>query len=400
MKHGPRNTLLALLLAAALAVPALTLATQPGMRRGETVTITREDYERLMQYEKLDEVRRYVETYFYIEPDQQAMTDGAIQGLLSGLGDAYTFYYDEEAWSQMQEDDEGKYAGIGVQMLGDPDTGAVTITRIFRGTPAERAGLHKGDVFYMVEGIEVTTATLSEAVDTMRGLPGEKVHVEVVRDGEIMEFDLVKDNIIVNRVDYTMLDDKVGYLILYEFANGSSEGVLDGIAALEAQGMETLILDLRDNPGGWVRDAEEIGDFLLDAKLLYYTQDRAGNRHDYRTTPGMDDLSIILLVNENSASASEILAAAMQDHHRATVIGAKTFGKGVIQYVISLEDGKTGFQLTYAQYFSPLGNKVHQEGITPDIAVEMPEELKAKMWDVGDLNDPQLAAAYEEAKRQ
>ncbi|HSK69297.1 MAG TPA: S41 family peptidase [Candidatus Limnocylindria bacterium] len=400
MKHGLRNLFLALALALVIAAPQPGLARQSGTRGRDTVTITREEYDRLKQYELLDEVRQYIDSYYYQVPDDQALMDGAIQGLLGGLGDAYSFYYPEETWRKMQEDDEGKYAGIGVQMLGDPDNGSVTITRVFRDTPAQEAGLRKGDVFYKVEDIEVTTATLTDAVNTMRGVPGERVHVEVVRNGEVIAFDLIKANIVVNRVDYRMLDDGVGYILLYEFAGGSSEAVVEAFNALKAQGMRSLILDLRDNPGGWVRDAEEIGDFLMDDKLLYYIEDRSGNRQDYRTDPGLDPTPVILLVNDHSASASEILAAGLQDHKRATIMGVNTFGKGVIQYVIALSDGKTGFQLTYAQYFSPLGRKVHGEGIAPDIEVEMPEELLTHLFEVGDLADPQLAAAYEEAKKQ
>ena len=297
----------------------------------------------------------------------------------------------------MQEDDTGKYAGIGVQMLGNYEDSAVTITRVFRNTPAEAAGIRKGDVFLSVEDIQVTTATMQDAVDLMRGVPGEKVHIELVRNGEVLPFDLIKAEIVVNRVEYKMLDDQIGYIILFEFAGGSMEAFKAAFDELKAQGMKSLIFDLRDNPGGWVGDAEKIGDVFLDGKLLYYTLDRYSSREEHVTQKGGDGMPLILLVNENSASASEILSGAMQDHQRARLIGTKTFGKGVIQYVISLSDEKSGFQLTGAQYFTPHGRKVHKEGITPDVIVEMPEELKSKFFDTGDLSDPQLAAAYEEA---
>ncbi len=365
--------------------------------KSDTVTIPREEYERLQQYELLDEVKQYIDAYFYEEPDQQKVMDGAIQGLLGGLEDSYSFYYPEDAWNKMQEEDTGKYAGIGVQMLGNYEDSSVTITRVFRNTPAEEAGLKKGDVFLSVEDIQVTTATMQDAVDVMRGIPGEKVHIEIVRNGEVFPYDLIKASIVVNRVEYKMIDDQVGYIILFEFAGGSTEAFRAAFDELKAQGMKSLIFDLRDNPGGWVGDAEKIGDIFLDSKILYYTQDRYNRREEYVTDKGREEMPLILLVNENSASASEILAGAMQDHERAKLIGVKTFGKGVIQFVVPLSDEKSGFQLTGAQYFTPLGRKVHKEGIVPDLAVEMPEELKAKFFDTGDLEDPQLAAAYEEA---
>ena len=192
--------------------------------------------------------------------------------------------------------------------------------------------------------------------------------------------DLVKANIVVNRVEYKMLDDKVGYIILFEFAGDSSDAFRKAYNDLKTQGMKSLIFDLRDNPGGWVQDAEKIGGMFLSKKLLYYTEDRFGRRKEFRTDAGAEEMQLTLLVNENSASASEILSAAMQDHQRAKLVGVKTFGKGVIQFVVPLSDQKSGFQLTNAQYFSP-GRKVHKEGITPDLVVEMPEELKDKFFD-------------------
>lgn len=391
------TSIMAALLAVMLVVPFLVQAGWFSSGSKETVTISKEEYERLKQYERLDEVKQYVEAYFYEEPKDESMMDGAIQGLLSGLGDAYSFYYPKEAWAKMKEDDSGKYAGIGVMMLGNYKDGSVTIVRVFKNTPAERAGLKKGDVFYMVEDVQVTTATMQDAVDIMRGVPGEKVHIEIVRNGEVMPFDLIKANITVNRAEHKMIDDKVGYIILFEFAGGSKEAFLEAYEDLKAKGMQHLILDLRDNPGGWVGDAEKIGDLFLDKKLLYYTMDRFERRKEHTTNQGADQIPMTILVNEHSASASEILAAAMQDHKRAFILGEKTFGKGVIQYVVPLSDEVTGFQFTAAQYFSPLGHKVHKEGITPDRVVEMPEELKSKFFETADLSDPQLAAAYEDA---
>ena len=379
------------------ALPLLTNASWFGTNKNDTVTISKEEYDRLKQYELLDEVKQYVEAFYYEEPDEKSMMDGAIQGLLGGLGDAYSFYYPEEAWKKMQEDDTGKYAGIGVQMLGDYEDSSVTIIRVFKDTPAERAGLKKGDVFLSVEDIQVTTATMQDAVDIMRGVPGEKVHIEIVRNGEVLPFDLIKANIIVNRVEYKMIDDKVGYIILFEFAGGSKEAFEQAYQDLKSQGMHHLIFDLRDNPGGWVGDAEEIGSLFLDRKLLYYTEDRFERRKEFNTNQGAESMPMTVLVNENSASASEILAAAMQDHERAVVIGQKTFGKGIIQFVVPLSDEKSGFQFTSAQYFSPLGKKVHKEGVTPDLLVEMPEEFINKFFDTADLTDPQLAQAYEHA---
>ena len=228
---------IALLLALLLLVPSAFASERNRViyNTNDTVTITRSEYERMQKYQLLEEVRAYVEQYYYVEPDEQAMMDGAIQGMLSGLGDAYSFYYPKEAWETMWEDDEGKYAGIGVQMLGDWRNSTVTIVRVFRGTPAEEAGLQKGDIFYKVEDLEVTTATMQDAVNIMRGVPGEKVHVEVLRNGEVLPFDIVKAEIVINRLEYKVLDNDIGYIAVYEFAGDADAAFDKAFKELEAQ---------------------------------------------------------------------------------------------------------------------------------------------------------------------
>lgn len=378
-------------------IPSLMLAEPLPVRPVDTVTISRDEYDRLKQYEKLEEVRDYLDTFFYEEIDQQALMDGAIQGLMQGTGDVYTFYYPEASWTTMWEEDSGKYGGIGVQMQGDLENATVTITRVFRNTPAEAAGLRRGDVFHKVEDVQVSVSTMQDAVNLMRGEPGEKVHVEVLRDGEVLAFDIVKAQIQVNRVESKMLEGGVGYVALYEFSGGSFEDFRDAFQDLEKQGMNALVIDLRDNGGGWVDDGIKVADLFLDKQMLFYTQDRTGAKQKTFLSDGKSDVPLVLLVNENSASTTEILSAAMKDYGRAVLVGTKTFGKGVIQSVVELSDGKTGIQFTTAQYFSPEGHKVHLEGITPDVVAEMPEDLKHAFFELGDLDDPQLKAAYEEA---
>ena len=362
----------------------------------DTVTISRSEYESLKKYALVEEVRQYVETYYYKEPEEKAMLEGAIQGLLSGLGDAYTFYYPAEAWETMWEDDEGKYAGIGVQMLGDWRDSSVTIVRVFRGTPAEEAGLKKGDIFYKVEELEVSTATMQDAVNLMRGVPGETVHVEVVRNGEVLPFDIVKADITVNRVESGMLDNDVGYIAVYEFAGDVAEAFENALTDLTAKGAKGIVIDLRDNPGGWVQAGVDMADLFLDENVLFYTEDRAKTQEKTYTKNGKTDIPLVLVLNENSASTSEIFAAALKDYERATIVGTTTFGKGVIQYVIGLSDGVSGFQFTSAQYFSPNGNQVHEVGVEPHVESLIPEDMQNTYFQLGELSVPQLETAYEE----
>lgn len=369
------------------------------LRLGNTVTISREEYERLLQYQKLDEVLQYIEAYYYKDPDKEAMLDTAIQGLLYGLEDPYTFYYDEENWSTLWEEEEGEYTGIGIQLLGSYEDYSVTITRVFRDTPAQAAGLRKGDLLVRVEDIEVNVESMQNAVNVMRGKIGESVEVEVYRNGEYLTFEVMRAPIHMNNIDYKMLDNNVGYVIIYQFATETlMKDFKSAMTALEEAGAKSLILDLRDNPGGWVNDAVSAADYFLDNKLVVYSKTRTEDMVEPQyTKAGGSDIPLVVLVNGNSASSSEILSGALQDHDRATIVGTQTFGKGVMQYVVGLSDNKSGIQFTYCEYFTPNGNPVHGIGITPDIVVEMPEDMQDKLFELGDMTDPQLAAAWDEA---
>lgn len=367
-------------------------------KKGKTVTISQDEYDRMSRYARMDEILQYVEAWYYQEPDVDALIENATRGLLYGLEDPYSFYYNEDEWKELWEDDEGEYAGIGIQLLGNYLDYSVTVTQVFRDTPAQQAGLRKGDLLVRVEDIEVTAYTMQNAVNVMRGKVGEEVEIEVQRGDEFITFHIPRAQIHVNRIEYTMLDNHVGYILMYEFAGESQKEFSDALAALRAQGAQALVVDLRDNGGGWVDAAISIGDLFLDEGILAYSQDRYGNREDYKTTDGKDDIPLVFLVNENSASASEILSGGLQDLGRATVVGQTTFGKGIVQTVIGLDNDEAGFQMTYAQYFLPSGAEVHKIGITPDVIAEMPEDLKNVYFDLGDLTDPQLKTAWETAQ--
>lgn len=371
-------------------------------KKEDEVTISKEEYEKLMQFSKLAEIMDVVEAYYYEEPDRKAMLDYAIMGMLQGLGDNYTFYYTPENWKKMWEDDEGVYAGVGIQMLADFTANTVTISRVFRNTPAEEAGLKKGDQLVRVDELQVTAETMQEAAILMRGKEAETVEIEIIRRGERMTFTVGRRVITVNTVEYTMLDDQVGLLALYDFAGSCVTDFTEALKALRSQGATALVIDVRDNGGGWVAAAEKMVDLFLDKQLLFYAEDRSKDRIDYYTTDGKDDIPLVVLVNGSSASSSEILAGTLRAAGRARLVGTKTYGKGIMQYVIPLNgrDGEEdGMQVTFAQYFLPDGTVVHKVGLTPDVTVEMPEELMNEYFELGDMRDPQLKAAWEEAVR-
>lgn len=364
----------------------------------DTVTISRAEYDRLQRYAELDEIWQIVEQYYYQEPDTQAMLDGAEMGLLYGLGDPYTYYYTPEQYAQLWADDEGEYAGIGIQIMGDYATGLCTISRVFLDSPALDAGLRKGDVLTRVEDIDVVTTTLQDAVNIMRGEPGTPVNVQVQRGDQLLDFVVDRAVVHVNWVNSCMLDGDVGYISLYEFSGDCSPSFAVHLDNLMSQGAKALVIDLRDNPGGWVDDAQKVADMFLEegnvASLVY----RDGTTELYTTTTdGKENpIPLVVLVNEYSASASEILAGALQDRGRATIVGTQTFGKGVVQYVLPVGTRGAGMQLTVAQYYTPNGNEVHKVGITPDIEATLPEG-DTTMYDIGDLDDAQLKKAYEVA---
>lgn len=365
---------------------------------GDTVTISTEEYEQLLQYKELEEMRQIVREYYYQEPDEQAMLDGAAMGLLYGLEDPYTFFYDPEAFATLWEEDEGNYVGIGIQIMADYSTGLCTITRVFLDSPALEVGLRRGDILTRVDELDVVATNLQEAVDIMRGEEGKTVNVQVLRGDQLLDFVVTRRAVHTTWVNSCMLENNIGYISLYEFAGDCSSAFAVQMDSLVKEGAQALIIDLRDNPGGWVDDAQRLADLFLPQGNLASLVYRDGTTEYYSTTTDgkESDIPLVVLVNEYSASASEILSGALQDLDRATIVGTQTYGKGVVQYVLPVGQRGAGMQLTVAQYFTPNGNEVHKVGITPDVIAEWPEDDDT-MYELGDLADAQLKVAYDVA---
>ena len=362
---------------------------------GSTVTLTREQYERYQQFDELLELIDITEAYYYQDVDLEGMLQGAAAGLLSGLGDPYTFYYTPEEFAEMWEDDEGEYGGVGIQISSSYLTGICTISRVFENSPASEAGIHRGDILYRVgEDLYVNAYNINDAVEVMRGTPGTDVEVTFLRDGEMMTYTFTRAQITVNRVEAGMLEDGIGYICLYEFAGDCAAQFETKFNDLLAKGARGLIIDLRDNPGGWVEDARSIADLFTDEGVLCYLEYNDGSRQYYRTSNGKTELPLVILMNEFSASASEILAGCLKDRADATIVGVQSYGKGIVQSVIPVGKEGAGMQVTIAQYFTPNGNAVHKIGVAPDVEITLPEGDNG-MYEFGDLNDVQLARALE-----
>lgn len=358
------------------------------------VTISAQEYEELKSFAIMQDMMDLMDAEYYQDIDREAMLEMATRGLLYALEDPYTFYYSPEEYAEMWADDEGNYAGVGIQILASYETLICTVSRVFDGTPAQEVGLHKGDILVRVEDLDVTAYTLNDAVNIMRGKVGEIVEVEVLRGEERIVFQIPRAVIQVNRVSSMMLGDDIGYIFLYEFAGDCWPMFQEAVKNLKAQGAKGIILDLRDNPGGWVDDALSIADMFLDEGVIYYTEFKSGERQYNYSKNGKEDLKLVILINEGSASASEILAGSLQDHGQAEIVGTQSYGKGVVQYVIPIGTEGAGMQFTAAQYFTPNDNPVHGVGITPDVEVQL-EEGDNGMYELGDLTDPQLAKALE-----
>ena len=373
----------------------------------DTVTISRQEYEKLQQ--DADKISQFSEMFsimeaanenFYQETDSQKMIEYATRGLMAGLDDPYSFYYNAEEFAQMKEDDEGNYVGIGVLITTNMETNICTISRVFAGGPAEEAGVLRGDVLYRVgEDLYVNSGTIDEAVSIMRGLPGTDVDVTFLRDGEEITYTITRREVHVNQVEGKMIDDSIGYIALYQFAGECEKEFEEKLNNLISMGSKGIIIDLRDNPGGWVDQARYIADLFMDQGEVCYLKYRSGEVHgDYLTKDGKSDVKLVILINENTASSSEILTGALRDCAGAVTVGVKSFGKGIIQGVFPVGDKGAGYQMTVAEYFTPNGSEIHKIGITPDYEIPLPEG-DTGMYEFADTeHDVQLIGAIEAMK--
>lgn len=369
--------------------------------QGDMVTISREEYEKYQKMDQMFEMMDIIDDFCYYDADQDEMIQAAYTGLLNGVDDPYTFYYTPEEFAEMWADDEGKYAGVGMQIQGNYLTNICTITRVFDNSPALEAGVLRGDILYKVgDELYVTAENLNEAVNIMRGEPGTYVDVTFLRNGEEITMNLMRAEISVNYVQDTMIDDGIGLIQLYEFSGECEKEFAERLDKLIGQGAHGVIVDLRDNPGGWVDAANAIADIFCDKGDSCYLQYKDGSEeHPYRTQDGKIEIPIVIIVNESSASASELLTSCLRERAGATVVGVNSFGKGIVQQVTYVGTEGAGMQFTIAEYVSPNGVHIHKVGVEPDIVCELPEG-DLGMYDFGDTEDPQLMKAIEVMKEK
>lgn len=321
--------------------------------------------------EKLSGIQALIQKEYIGEVNEDALQTGICQGYVGALGDPYSAYYDEEQTSALMETTQGEYGGIGVVLTQNLDTGVTTASRVYEDSPAMKAGMKDGDIIYQVEGRDVSGMDLEEISGNIKGEKGTTVEITVLRgeDREEIMLTITRDTIQAKTVMTRMLENEIGYLAVSEFDSVTMEQYQEGLAELKAQGMEGLIVDLRGNPGGNLDTVCEILDLMLPKGLIVYTEDKDGNRQEFTSDAEQAvQVPLAVLVDKNSASASEIYAGAIQDYGIGQIVGTKTYGKGVVQTIYDLKDG-TSLKLTVAEYFTPNGRNIDGEGITPDVEV-------------------------------
>ena len=345
-------------------------------------------------FDLYEEIGTLLNQSYYKEVDTDKVADGALHGMVEALGDPYTQYMNSEELAEYNAASEESYEGIGVQVSKD-EQGYPVIIRVFANTPAEQTGLQVNDRILSIDGQAIDPEQeLTVISNRIRGKKGTEVTLVVQRNDQKKEFKAERSEIAIQYVESKMLNKEIGYIALSEFSLNCVEEFQTALQDLQDKGAQALILDLRSNPGGYVDSAVAIADMLLPSGKIVYTKDKNGNEQTYTSDAACVDLPMAVLINENSASASEILVGALQDHEAATVVGMKSYGKGVIQRILPISNGG-GLRVTIATYYTPNGRNIHGVGITPDVEIQLPQEVLDDPTLLTEETDTQLKKAVE-----
>ncbi len=352
------------------------------------------DFENIQKY---NEVKRLLNGYYYEEVNQNDMLEGSIAGMVDSLKDPYTVYFTKEQMKVFDENTTGSYVGIGVSLNMDEE-GLLTIVEAFPESPAKDVGMMSGDKIVKVDNEDVTTIRDQDyIISKIKGEENTKVKITVFRpsEGTYLDFDIIRKKIKIENITSEVMDGNIGYIKINMFDSEIAKYFGNHLNGLVDKNIKGLIIELRDNPGGDYNEVCARADRLLPEGLIVYTEDKLGNRSERRSDSTELNMPLVILVNGYSASASEILSGAVKDHDKGTLIGTKTFGKGLVQAVQKLEDG-SGLKVTVARYFTPSGVCIHKEGIEPDIVIELDEKYSnLSVSQVPREDDVQLKKALE-----
>jgi len=329
---------------------------------------------------KIYTVKSILDSKYVSEVNEEDLIDGAIKGYVGGLGDKYTEYFTKEEMEAFYSEIEGSYVGIGIYMVQNTENNTIVVLYPIEGSPAEKAGLQTGDIIKKVDGIEFTGEEFDEISSKIKGKEGTKVTLEIERSGQILTFEIERRSIDLYPIESELLENNIGYINITSFDSNCAKEFKTVYENLSKSNITSLIIDLRNNGGGIVSEALEIADYILDKnQVILITKDKDGKEYIEKSTQKpIINMPIVVLTNSNTASASEILAAALKDNNKARIVGEKTYGKGVIQELLTLSDG-SGLKITVEEYYTPNRNKINEIGITPDVKVTLTEEIIVDM---------------------
>ena len=344
---------------------------------------------------KIEKYKKIIQQYYLGEIDEQKLEEGAIKGYIEGLNDPYTEYISKEDMKEYMEDTMGNFVGIGIYMVKDQDANKIRVLSPIKNTPAEKAGILPGDLIVSVDGIQYTADEMSVASNKIKGEEGTTVKLEILRGTETLNFEIKREGIKVNPVEGKVLEKNIGYIEFSSFDESTAEDFKTKFEELQKQGIKSLIIDLRNNGGGIVEQALKIADYIAekDSVLLYEVDKNNNEKVKKSQNSPIINMPIIVLTNGNTASSSEILAGALKDLGKAKIVGTKTYGKGVIQQIMTLPD-ESGLKITTEKYLTPSRAEINKIGIEPDEKVELPESVKSEFL-LEEKDDTQLQKAIE-----
>ena len=339
--------------------------------------------------------RAVIDKYYLGDVDEESLKEGAIQGYIEGLGDPYTEYISKEDMEDYMQDTMGNFVGIGIYMVQDTETNQIMVLAPIKGSPAEKAGIRPGDYIVSVNGETCTAADMTAIATKIKGEEGSTVKLQILRGEETLDFEITRENVIVNPVEGEVLENNIGYIEFSSFDENTAEDFKAKFEELQSKGITSLIIDLRNNGGGIVDEALQIAGYIADKdSVLLYEVDKENNEKvEKNQTNPIINMPVIILTNENTASSSEILAGALKDLGKAKIVGTTTYGKGVIQQILTLPDG-SGLKITTEKYLTPNRTEINEIGIEPDETVELPESVE-NILNVERSQDTQLQKAIE-----
>lgn len=360
----------------------------------------RGNYERWFQA-KIRQIDQSLSKDYIGDIEKEKMYESAVKGYVNALGDPYTNYMTPEEYKIFQQDLSASYEGIGAPLERNPETNVLTVVSPYKDSPADKAGLRSGDIILKVDGEAIANMTIEETARKIRGKKGTTVVLSIQRTEnkttDVIDVPVVRDTIIIPTIEARMLEDNIGYIAIFGFDEPTTGQFRTELEKLKANNLKGLVLDLRGNPGGFLLSAQEIADEIMTTGLVVYTEDKNGNREDYKATdPSGLSVPVAVLIDKGSASASEILAGALKDHKIATIVGTTSFGKGLVQQTFGFVDG-SALKVTIAKYYTPSGEYIHSKGIEPDVVVELKEGENIRKVE-GNQMDTQLQKAWEIVK--